>query len=564
MVLTEALVSQHLARLRIAGTKAPTRSTLARWIAENTYLGGRRFSFKGHEYQRRIVESTAISRVIRKCSQVGVSEILIREVLALIQTTPGGLKAAYVFPSAGFAAKYSQARIDPVIASSPALSQAVDKADIERRDVKTFGSADKILHLKGATGATAAISDPLDAIYFDEYSFMDQTTAGDYQSRLTHSPLKWTTRFSTPTVPHDPICAAFDASRRHFLFARCNHCNHQFIPDYYEHVHLPGWSESLAEITQESLKSVDPAKAVLLCPNCGRPPDLSPAYREWVVENEAEDYPTEGFQVSPFDAPSFITPGDLIVASTRYRTKAKFQQFSLGKPDEDKTNGLSLEEVDTFGAFMPQPPPGPRFIGFDQGTTCHVVVGALGTDGILRAFHFERVSLGKFPERLAQLRAEYSTGDGSVGLMVGDSQPNISLALQLLALHRGFFPAAFTLHTGLATCSVGKTDTLQRVVDVNRTVALDRLLLDLREGRILLAKGPEWDLLTRHLTSLKRIEEPAKDGTLQAKWVKTNGEDHYHFALLYLTIAVAIRALTPRALPLSSFKMSTFRVKVEV
>jgi hypothetical protein len=553
----------HMQRVRMATTHRMDRKDVARWIEQNTTINGAPFSFKDHEYQERILSEEAPERVIRKSAQTGISEMSLREAAALPQIMLGAFRIGYVFPSASFAADYAQTRFSPIVQGSPALRAAISSADVDKADIKTFGSADKAVYFKGAAVGNAAISTTLDAIYFDEYDFMSQEVAGDYFSRLLHSPHKWTTKLSTPTVPGGPIDVAFTASRRHFNFCKCNHCGHLFLPSYYEHVRVPGWNDHLDAITSSNIHNARYQEAALHCPNCDRVPSLQPEHREWVCENPTENHRAVGFQVSPFDAPNIVTVPSLIVASTKYNSKTKFRQFSLGQPDEDADNGFTDEELDAAAIQVSGRPDGTYFLGFDQGAVCHLTVGFVGNDDILKVVHWERAPLGRFHERYNALKAQY----GVRQTKVGDMQPNVTLAMQLVDEDSQFFPALYTVRQGLDVYEVKvRTEdddagrTMLRQISVNRNALFDRLLLEVREGRLLLGKTAEWELVKAHLRDMKRVSATLRNGEFASQWVKSSrAQDHYHHALGYLWLASQIRGIGGTVLTPDMFSVQKIR-----
>jgi len=558
------VAAHHLARLRAAATGRMKRSDVARWIEQNTTLNGAPFSFVDHEYQERILSDEAPDLVVRKCAQTGISEACQRMAAALMQIMPGAFRIGYVFPSATFAADYAQTRFNPIVAGSPALQAAMTGADVDKTDIKTFGSPDKVVYFKGAAVGNAAISTTLDMIIYDEYSFMDQTVAGDYHSRLLHSSYQWTVKLSTPTFPGDPIDRAFTASRRYFNFCRCEHCGHLFLPSFYAHVRIPGWDKHLDEITEANLHSVDYHGAKLFCPHCGKAPSLAPGQRAWVAENPHETHRAAGYQVSPFDAPNIVTVPSLIVASTKYATKTKFRQFSLGLPDEDAENGFTEEELEQ-AAFTPAGvPQGQAFIGFDQGNTCHLAVGVLDAKDVLRVVHWEKCPLGRFEERYNALKAQYR-----VRANVGDMQPNVTLAMKLAREDEQFFPAMYSTKQGLDIYEVKmpgeEADAARgmiRQIAINRNALFDKLLLEVRAGRLCLGKTQEWGTVKAHLRDMKRAQAALRsNGEFTSMWVKSSkGQDHYHHALGYLWLAAQIRGLGRSRYTPGMFGVTKFRL----
>lgn len=560
------LVQLHLQRLRAATTNRLTRSDLARWIEQFTTINGKSYSFKDHEYQERILMEEAPDTVTRKCAQTGISEMSLRKAAALTQIMPGAFRIGYVFPSATFASSYAQTRFNPIIRGSETLQGALTAEDIDKTDIKTFGSPDKVVYFKGAAVGNAAISTTLDMVIYDEYSFMDQEVAGDYHSRLLHSSYQWTDKLSTPTFPGDPIDLAFSASRQHFNFCRCHLCGHSFLPSFYDHVRVPGWDGHLDEITGSNLHTTRYEEAQLFCPACGGVPSLQPQHREWVVRNPDEGHRAVGFQVSPFDAPNIVTVPSLIIASTKYASKTKFRQFSLGLPDEDAENGFTEEELEA-ASFIPTGAAGEgtHFIGFDQGNTCHIAVGCMDNQDRLKVVHWEKCSLANFKTRYEALQLQY----GVRQVKVGDMQPNVTLAMQLVEEDAQFFPAMYTTKQGIDIYEVKMRDEndeagqmLLRQISVNRNALFDRLLLEVREGRLLLGKTSEWPTVTAHLRDMKRATATLRSsGEFASVWQKSaKGNDHYHHALGYLWLAAQIRGMGRNRYSQGMFRLSSFKV----
>lgn len=131
-------------RMRVGASQATALDEISRWIEENTYIGGKPYSYRNHEYQRRILDSTSREVVIRKCSQVGISEMSVRKALAMC----GMIKdftTIYTLPTASFAAILAKTRVNPVIQESPYLREASNGTD--SIEVKQFGTS--FLYLKG-------------------------------------------------------------------------------------------------------------------------------------------------------------------------------------------------------------------------------------------------------------------------------------------------------------------------------------------------------------------------------------------------------------------------------
>ena len=556
-----ALIRQHLQRLRTATTNRIQRKDLARWIEQNTFINGKPFSFKNHEYQERILSDPSPELVIRKSAQTGISEMSMRMSVALVMVMPGAFRIGYTLPTATAATAYAKTRFNAIVNTSPTLRAAISSADIDSADTKTFG-VNRELYFKGAATGNAAISTTLDMLVHDEISFSDQQVVGDYHSRLLHSPYKWKVKLSTPTFPGDPIDTEFGNSRRHFNMCRCNHCSHVFIPDYYEHVRVPGYTGELEGITKELLPRIRYEEAFVECPNCGKSPSLQPEFREWVCENPSEKHIAAGYQVSPFDAPNIVTVPSLIIASTSYANKSKFKQFSLGKPAEDSESGLTEDDLNRAGVEAVSSPFNTHVMGIDLGMVCHFSVGSVGVDGNLGVVHYERVPLAKFRERYWALKSQYR-----ITIVVSDSQPYTDLIMGMSTDDPNLFGASYVSRNGIELFDVKEREDDPdnaivgvKQVHINRNAAFDNLLAEFREGRVWIRKTGDWEVLKAHLQDMKRASATLRNGEFTSQWQKSSkGNDHYHHSLLYLSIAAKMRGIAAYSLlqgltPVKKFK----------
>lgn len=553
-------VRLHLQRLKLGTIERLDHTQLSRWVAENTKLAGRPYSFKGHEFQQFILDNPSEHKVVRKCSQVGLSETALRYAAALMGTMRN-FTLLYVLPTASFSGVMGRTRFTPIVLTSPALRALASEGALDNQDVKQFGT--NYLWFRGATSDTAPISVAADALVIDEKSFADQQILGDFQSRLTHSPYKWKFELSTPIFNGCPIDTSFQQSRRHWCSVRCTHCSHRFVPDYYANVVVPGYDKHLDEITKDNIHLTRFKEAYLACPHCGGEVDLSIDNREWIIENNDEDWIAAGFQVQPFDAPSVISLPYLVEASTSYASKAKFRQFNLGLPSEDAQSGLTEADIDAAAIELPEHN-FPRYvIGADQGMTCWIMVSGVQHTGELVAVHYERCALTEFESRLAKLKERYRART-----ICFDMQPNVSLALQISDRDPGAFPAMFSTRQGLELFDVKLRDAdpdagvmAVRQVMINRNAMLDRIMADLRTGAIKIAKRELYDTLRLHLTDLRRGETTLRNGSWGSFWAKSaKGQDHFMFALLYSYVAARLQDVGGIRLSPSMFSVGKLKI----
>jgi hypothetical protein len=565
------MIAAHLSRLRAGVYQTYGLADAPEWIVKNTRLKGRPFSFVGHEFQMKILADTSVEVNVQKCSQIGLSEIQARWTLAACRIIPG-FSAIYTMPFAKDAETFCRTRVDPIIESSHDLSFAINK-DLNNAQLKQFG--DSFIYFRGTNGDTQAISIPADAIVSDEIDRSLPDVLTQYQSRLTHSPWRLRRNFSTPTVPGYGIAKKMETSRRFKNLCKCSHCNESFIPSYYDHVKIPGYDEDLRDLDKPTLSKIRWQEAKLLCPKCGKEPDLSPQFREWAQENTLEQHDAAGYMISPFDAPMIITPKFLVQASVNYTKTTEFVNQNLGLTAQDADESLTLEDFVRATVNVPLKDTGLYAMGVDMGQTCRIVIGRLDGDQLV-VVHRERCVLGKLEERLPVLYAEYR-----VVIKVFDAQPYVDLIMRLQARDQNMFAAifvtsknieSFTLKDQTSDAFEGKLQVRQ--AQINRNKAFDELSAQIKGKKppekgapripgLLIASSDENDIFNAECLDMKRIQKWDKDMEAHYVWEKSeDAQDHYHHALLYLYCAARLRGLATGVFSWPIMATS-FRIKQE-
>jgi len=554
----------HLERIKLATVTKYDHTQLSRWVSENTTIGGKPYSFVGHEFQQRFMDDPAPIKVARKCSQVGLSETSMR-IAAAYMGVMQNFCLIYVLPTASFAGTYGKTRFTPIVEGSPALKSLMNTTTLDNQDVKQFGS--NYLWMRGASSDNAPISVAADAIIFDEYSFCDITIASQFQSRLSHSKYRWKILLSTPTFNGDPIDEAFQQSRRHWNNVKCLHCGHWFVPNYYENVVIPGWDKHLDEINKDNLHKVRYKEGYVACPHCGKRADLSPENRTWVVENNDEDWIASGYQIQPFDAPTVISVPYLIEASTAYSSKSQFRNYNLGLPSQDAGSGLNDEDLEGAAVELAENPFRYTVMGIDLGNVCHFVIGGIGPDGKFGVIHYEKVPLGRFRERYWSLKAEYR-----IMCTVSDSQPLVDLVMSMCSEDTSFFGALYVTRQSLEFFEVRLREAdadramgdLRQVL-VNRNQAFDKLLSEVRLGNIWFKRTELWQVYKDHAMDMKRARAALRNGEMTSSWVKSSkGNDHLWHATAYCFIASQMRGMVGPTFPGPLFGVSSFKLKTSV
>lgn len=557
--MLDELSQQHLQRLRAASTNQYTRADLLRWVCNETYLNGKKFSTKGHEYQERILLDQSQELVVCKPSQVGLSELSMRMSLGMVCMLPN-FSLIYTMPTATLASLYTKTRMDPIIQQSPTLRSAI-RGEIDSSESKQLGP-NNFLYVRGSTGSNAAISVAADCVVTDEVDFSDPGIVEMMSGRLTHSKWKIRIQLSTPTVPNGPIDKAFKGSRRHFNFVKCSCCGHQFWPTYWDNVRIPGFSGQLREINKESLTRIRFQEAAVHCPKCGGKPSLQPEHRQWVCENPDANFIAAGYRISPFDAPDFIPISSLVSVSTKYIRPSQFANFHLGETSTEAEDGIVPEDVDKIGVDNIEAGFRSTTMGIDLGHYCHVVISGMGSDLRMGVVHMERIPLARFRERYFDLKSQFN-----VTLTVSDLQPYSDMLIAISAMDSNLYAATYVVRNGLELFEVKQRDAdpqaalgALRQVSINRNAMFDQLMSNIREGKVWVRRNQDWELFKTHLCDMRRATPALRNGEMAANWVKSSqGNDHYHHALLYATTASQMRGLASGGDPLPSVR--TFKLK---
>lgn len=562
IVMADDIFKRHVARLR-SSLAAHSPDTICDFVTEHTYLNGKKFSFEGHAYQREILEDPAQTIIIAKSAQLGISEMSARLALARCALVDG-FNTIYTLPSASAAGNFMSTRISPIVDSSPYLKELVSK-DVDNNSIKRFSNS--YLYLKGCQVDRQAISVPADLLICDEVNNSDQDVLTLFESRLIHSKYAQRVFLSTPSIPNYGIDRMFKQSKRKYNLCKCSKCREWFIPDYHEHVVVPGFDDELDKITKAHFARPDFKwmDAYVSCPKCGSAVDMPNAKRNWVVENPDDAFIDSGYQVSPFDCPDIIKPSALIKSSVAYDRPVDFYNQRLGKSLEDKETALSLSDLEN--AIIKDHPGGALsyVMGLDMGMVCWAIVCAVLPDQTMIIVKAEGIPLHRVVERTVELQRQYK-----LRMTVVDRGPMTEAVYQIQQRVRNSFAAIFIQSKGIdlfktidreANNEKGVED--MRQVNVAKDACMDVLMSQVRIGKVLkVSDDSDRDWIT-HMMDNKRVQM-FKNGELIFTWVKTMKVDHLHMSLVYAMVAsrmlgVATGFSGGRLPMLSTFRMTQNR-----
>lgn len=555
-------VLEHLTRVYKAAFNQYDLDDVVRYIEEQTFLNGDRFSFLNHEFQKDIISDTSEEVNVQKCAQVGLSEIMARYALAICRVMPY-FNTLLTMPGAADSEKFFKTRIDAVIRDSPDLQDYLNP-DIDNTTMKDFSGS--VLYGRGTRGATAGISVAVDMLIHDELDKSDPHTIQQMVSRIKHSKWKMIRRFGTPTFNGTGIALAMSKSLRKHHMCKCNHCNEWFMPNYHTNVVIPGYDRPKNEITPHNLSSIAWEKAYVCCPKCGKEPSLAPAHRSWVVENPNDPYTAKGYYVTPFSAP-IIVPTSRIVKESTLFTWDEFLNQTLGETSASEASTLTEGDITaccyTEGSLESA---NMHAMGVDLGAVCWITIGRRTQDGRLLVVHRERCQLSDLKTTRTHLMARYR-----VLVSVWDWQPYTDLVMGLQEVDLNLFAGRYGPTNDTRTYKVlTKEESVNeglmglKMAVISREAHFDALMYMFKNRRVVWQSQGEAEdkLFVAQMTDMKREMVADKYGEATFKWQKAaNDHDHYHHSLGYLNTATQLMDTAVATLPLDGLPMFG-RVKV--
>ena len=537
-------------KLRLAERLSSTSAidNVPQWLTQHTSLAGKPFSFKDHEFQIDIARCTAPSAVIKKPSQVGLTELQVRIALALC-----GIKRhfslIYVFPSAKMASKITKTRIDPIIEGSPTLSGMLVKG-ADGAELKRLGSS--FLYIQGASHVGQAISVPAQMLMMDEYDFCDPDTVTAYYSRMRHASEPMDRKFSTPTVSDYGVDKELQATDMRRYMVRCEHCSKWVAPDFRKDVRIPGFDNDFLMFLPSFVAEYDVSAAWLACSECGK--DLwaslcDPSRRQWVKQRYQAQLPP-GFEVKPYDLPLYNTIPRLVADKAKYASEEDYWNFVQGETfdtDETQVNAEVAARSFVLAASSEAKAQSGLCMGVDVGKhRCHVVIGKRFASGEhssppaprVQVLHAQelRISDGPFNEQIAQLYLEWNCVRGVI-----DIGPDYTLSRSMHARFGDAFLMGVYVPDVEKDPGYAKVDDVKGTINLQRTKSFNLMVKEMNAGHWQWVRSSLQPMIQEHLRGMKRISKKAEEasGDKKAAWVKT-GDDHFLHAAMYLRSALSL------------------------
>lgn len=533
-------------RLRMRLNRDEGMAALDQVVLDYGFVEGQPFTFKDHEYQIEIIKDTRQRIAVRKCSQVGLSELMVQKTLAML-VAMRHIRIIFTLPTSDFANKFSKDRFDGSIIASEHYTSMVRAGD-NSAGQKRLG--DSMLYVGGTYGSRSGISIPAEVLISDEVDFSNPVVLGKLNSRIRHAKTVdekgnrgYRYRFSTPTVDGYGVDIDFNKGDQRYYLCKCEHCETWVQPEFKKHFVIPGYDGEISEFRRDHLDDhrFDVDATWIRCDRCGKnllTSLLNPERRMWVAKHP--DVWDHSYQVSPWDVPAYNEPHQIIKQLADYPLYSDYMNFVVGLPHSDLENTFNTQQGHkdihctlerwVYGAIIESA----LFVGgMDVGKMIHLVVQIR----VAKAWHvvwMEKIKNTPDHPAYPVVLARYD--EMGLNKLCIDAGPDISLVNMLVSARDNIIAVEYVNNvSGIVPYKI-KDD--GRYLSADRTKTLAQVLENHNYNRMYYPREEKLkEELYQHLATTKKIASKNPDGTITHKFIKTDKNDHWVHSLNYANIA---------------------------
>lgn len=489
---------------------------IEKWV-QRLDLGGRKFSFEGHEFERDILTDFSTQQCYKKGSQLGLTECVVLQSMygLLYGRYPQG--CLYLFPTVNDVTDFSKGRFGPLVSDNREIASQVSQTDAV--GVKRIRKS--MLYLRGAR-ATSKIdgvkktssqlkSVPVDRIVFDEVDEMEPSMVDLALERLGHSLIKEEVYLSTPSIPDFGIDKLYSESDQRIRMIKCQHCG----------------TETCLEVEfPNSLLELSGGRVIRACKKCRK--EVFPKDGQWVAQYPTRSKDLVGWWISQLNS-VFVDPKKILKAFDEKKNLQEFYNSKLAMAYISAENRLTVQDVypccGRDAAALNHR--GPCAMGVDVGSILHVVVGFKPKPKQLQVCYLARVSSFNDVHDIAQRFGVKSC--------VMDMEPELRKAREFQTAE----PYPVFLCDYQDSVVIGPVwDAEKKLVKVNRVETLDATHDLFSSGRLILPRrNEEVEVFAKQCCgTAKVLQEDPETGSREYRYRKL-GEDHYRHALNYFWLA---------------------------
>ncbi len=511
--------------------------------------------------------------VLHKVAQAGASEVIYRILLSYCATIPG-FTTALLLPSLVQTSEVIKLRISGIISESPALKALTDWK-VDSAAVKRFTNNSIVYGLSGSgTSKGTTISRPIRCIVADELQYINMKTLSSMAARQRHQTHKSTIYFSSPRYANSDIDAEIQLCGHIWeAILKCDRCNHEFFPSFYDDVKLPRFDAPLRSLTLQKVSNLDldVSTSYLECPACHRPIPFGHPHTRYVNVAENPNLPKRGMKIGPFDLPKFITPADLIKDMVRMEDRNEFDCQFLAQAISASDNSLDITQI----KFENHEPGTLNVFGLDIGKMSCLTIGSL-IEGQMYIHTVKFLPLKDIRTKLPKILAKFRCVSGVIDLMPYTELTSYfvnTIPNTWAAVYNNSPAAAKRLELFSLKDKQDEAIGNIKVININMTPAFDYFADQISNG-LISYKSSEMDkVITDQLSvmfkqrdySAGRVDDGAEIVYRWRKPQRASGvsrDDHIHHSSLYCTLSAKLlsRSRFSTSLPARSL-LSTFKLK---
>lgn len=442
--------------------------------------------------------------VVIKSAQVGESTERILKCIWCAKYLKANI--IYVLPTKNISDDFVVPKVNPIIASNPAINELVKN---DSKGLKQVG--DRFIYFSGAFSESAAIMKSADILVLDELDRMKDTNIVNmFDSRLQFSKLAYKWRLSNPSQVGFGVDALFKNSDQRHWFIK-HSCGYERFIDFEQ-------DQTPEEGPMHGWHYVDKEREIYACGACGEEvTDQERRMGRWVTR-----FPKvhrHGYWISQMMAP--WVSAKRILEQYEESTTEFFYNFVLGKAYTPSDMIVNRETI--LRACAPSIIPKVNVsIGVDQkASEMEWVAGT--TQGIFAH------GKAKSWDEIEDLKLMYNA------VVVSDPMPYGTIPKIMAQKYNDWYLCYFKESKGL--------EILQwkdQVVYADRTRLLDLVANEITSSRLLFREHPNQleDIIADWLNIYRTtVEEP--DGRQKSTWLKKdNKESDYPFSLAYYRIGL--------------------------
>jgi len=496
---------------------------------------GGKLEFHNRPWMIPLYDDYADRIVIQKCSQVGISDWMICEMLSQARN---GKAVMYVLPTDKIVYGFTPRRLDKLILSRPYLRQNCQRKDkdSDTKTQKTLFGVD--CHVVGSNAVNNFYEKPCDVLLIDELDRCTQANLPYAYDRLGSAEREIWRKCGNPSVTNFGINKAYAESDAKVWMVKCPHCNEwQELTWFDNFVRDEGGSQfSLRDVSSSFVTSstaTGTGDATPLCRKCERPIDrLAPG--QWVKQKQ--DAVVSGYKISkpwadPRPGPIVLNLFDeFITAQANQFALQRFYNNVLGEPFKAEGAQLTLAMLaECAGEYKMPVTANNTVAGVDVGAVLHVNISEIH-NGIRR-----KVFIGRANDYndLQILCHRYGVIKGVI-----DAGPDVQGTREWCRRHPQWYRCFYNLSDTSPDTRV--VDHKQRTIRVNRTASLDESYAHWATGQVEIPV--DWRTadngdFAAHMQAPTRIQVERADGSLAYVWDEGSNPDHHFHADNYERLA---------------------------